>query len=663
VAISLDYETYWSRKLKYSASTLIAEQYCRHDMFDPYLLAVCDGKQQWCGHPRDFNWSALDGQTLLSHNRYFDNNVTTELVRRGWIPKLNYKEWHCTADMTAYLCNRRALDNAVEFLYGVKLDKSARTESEGKHWPQDYSEAERASMLKYAPLDAYWCHKLWTDHGDKWPEIERRLSVMTCNQGMRGVQINTDLLDEYIVQSHEVKLNTERLLPWLTDDEEEAETWDDFHISPTATKCIAEQCRRNGIPCPPVKAHEGAEAYEDWEFQYGRQYPWIPGLTSWRSVNKLYKTFMLVKQRLRADGTMPFGLKYFGAHTGRWSGSEKINMQNPRKKPLLVNEHGLMETNLERLESAFKQKKKEGAFPGWVRNALDFRALIIPRPGKKMITCDLSQIEPRVLAWLSGNTAMLDAVRGGFSVYEAFARANLGYNTPGDMSEVNPDYYKMVKIMVLGLGYQAGWEKFITIAADMGDIDITKDDPEWVEETNPFTGETKKVSGYGTRSKQVVAEFRAKSQKTVDLWKKLDEGFKCSVAGTFTVTLPSGRKMSYRNVSCVPRMGVNKKTGKPERQFVWMAESDGRMKQYYGGKFTENITQATARDAFGVQLVQLEDDFGDGTVLFTSHDEAINEVDQSVTADDIEHVMSQCPPWLEGCPIAAKAKEVAHYTK
>ncbi len=371
---------------------------------------------------------------------------------------------------------------------------------------------------------------------------------------------------------------------------------------------------------------------------------------------------MLVKSRLRSDGTMPFGLKYFGAHTGRWSGSERINLQNPRKRPVLVNEHGLMETSLARLASAFKQHDELHTWPEWVRWSIDFRALIIPRPGKKMIACDLSQIEPRVLAWLCKNHKLLEAVKGGMSVYEAFARANLGFT--GAMSKKS-DYYKLVKIMVLGLGYQAGWEKFITIcASDLGgNIDITKDDPEFFEETDPFTGEVERIPGYGKRSKEIVAEFRTKNKNTVDMWKQLDDGFKRSSGGTFTVTLPSGRKLNYRGVSQAIQMTVNKKTGKPERKVTFMAESDGRRKQYYGGKLTENVTQAASRDVFGEHLVSLMDNFGDESQLFSAHDEAVGEYDQSVQAKDVEHIMSQCPPWLEGCPIAAEAKEMTHYEK
>jgi hypothetical protein len=660
--IGFDYETFYSSKLKYGLKQLIAEQYVRHELFDPYMLAVCDGASSWAGHPRDFNWAAIDGQVLVSHNRYFDNTVFNEQLRRGWIPKVTPKAWHCTANLTSYLCNRRALDQAVEFLFKIKLDKSARSNADGKHWPQDFSEAERAAMLKYAPADAYWCWKLWNDFSPQWPELEQRLSNQTIEQGMRGVQINAELLNDYIVQSHEIKLNTEKVLPWLADSEDD-DTWDEFNTKPTSTKCIAEQCRRVGIPCPPVKANEGEEAFEEWETLYGPKHPWIAALSSWRSINKLYKTFVLAKSRLRDDGTMPFGLKYFGAHTGRWSGAEKINFQNPRKKPLIANQSGLMETNEAQIDAALDFKHEYGKYPEWVKYSLDFRALIIPRPGKKMICCDLAQIEPRVIAWLTGETELMEMIRGGMSVYEAFARTNLGYDKPGKMDK-RTDYYKMVKIMKLGLGYQAGWEKFIVIAAKDG-VDITKDDPEWIEVADPFTGEIKKVSGYGKRSKEIVKDFRDKSPLLAGkdgLWAKLDGAFKRSIGSDFIMTLPSGRKMSYRKVRSSIRLSHDKE-GKPVKKWVFTAESDGRHKMFYGGKLTENLVQATARDVFGHHLVSLDDTFGPGTVLFSSHDEAITEVDSTVTAEDVERVMSQCPEWLEGCPIAAEANEVAHYQK
>jgi DNA polymerase len=95
------------------------------------------------------------------------------------------------------------------------------------------------------------------------------------------------------------------------------------------------------------------------------------------------------------------------------------------------------------------------------------------------------------------------------------------------------------------------------------------------------------------------------------------------------------------------------------------AIKNGRLMRvpFYGGMLTENMVQAIARDVFGFHCLELDRNFGDGTVLFTAHDEAVNEVDQSVSAKDVQDVMSQCPEWLKGCPLTAEAKEVPHYLK
>ena len=658
--ISLDYETFYSSKLKYTLKTSIAEQYCRHPLFDPYLISVCDGERAWAGPPSDFNWECLEGAILLSHNRYFDNTVYNEMVRRGWAPKINFAAWHCTANLTAFLCNRRALDQAVEYLFKVKLKKQVRADANGKRW-KDFSEQDRINMLEYARDDVIWCRKLWVEHAHKWPESERRLSNLTIDQGMQGVQINRTLLDKYILQSHEMLLATEKTLPWIAGaEDDEDDSWDEFNTKPTSTKCIAEQCRRSGIPCPPVKAHDGEEAYEEWEETYGPRHSWIPALSTWRSVNKLYKTFVTAKNRLRDDSTMPFELKYWGAHTGRWSGGSKLNFQNFRKLPIFCRQDGLMETSEKKAQDAVKMNKKTGQWPDWIKGEpIDFRRLIIPRPGKKMISSDLSQIEPRVLAWLAGDEKLLALIRQGYGVYEAFARANMGW-TGGSLKEEDPDKYQMIKIMVLGLGFGCAWEKYITIAASY-DVDLCATDPEFIETKNPFTGEIKKVSGYGATSKAIVKDFRDKSPKTTALWYSLDDSFKRSIGDCFEMRLPSGRSMRYDGVKMVCRMEKDPDTGKPVRRTELTAEIGGKRKKFYGGKLTENIVQATARDVFASHLLSLQD--AGHYILFTVHDEAIVEVDERVNACDIQTIMGECPEWLAGCPVAAEAKEIPHYTK
>jgi hypothetical protein len=554
------------------------------------------------------------------------------------------------------MCNRRSLLDSVEHLFGHRVDKGYRGVADGKNWPQDYSPAEQAQVIEAGKSDALWSWRLWDKFSPQWPETERQLSDLTIRQGMRGVQIDIEKLDRYIWQSHAIRTATEKVIPWIADADDES--WDDFNAKPTSTKCIAEQCRRAGIPCPPVRSDD-EEAFLEWETAHKGQHPWITALSGWRSVNKFYKTLVTVKERLRADGTLPFSLKYFGAHTGRWSGDARVNLQNMRKVPLVSNEHGLLEMDDKRVLQAFDCEEETGKLPEWVQFVLDFRSLIIPRPGKKMIVSDLAQIEPRVLAWISGDTDMLDRVRAGDSVYVAHARATMGFQ--GDKMDKGSTQYKLAKARILGLGYQCGWEKFIVMAQNLARLDITTEDPEWLEETNPFTGKVTKVSGYGATSKKIVKEFREQNPKITALWGRLGDAFKMSVGGDFLMTLPNGRKMRYEKVRVVCRVEKDKDTGLPKKVSVFQANTDGRWKGYYGGKLTENLVQATARDVFAEQMLAMQKNGWEN--LFSAHDEAILEVDQDVTAKDVEHEMSKCPDWMPGCPIAAEAKEVPHYLK
>lgn len=655
-AISVDFETFFSSRQKYGVKTMIPEEYVRDERFHPYMLSVCDGKHSWAGEPKDFNWSALDGQNLVSHNRYFDSTVYEEMVRRGWAPRLRTPHWFCSSNLSAYLCNRRSLDAAIEHLFKIKLSKQVRSDANNKKWPTDFKPEERAAMIEYARQDSVWCQKLFSQHSDKWPAFEQRLADLTIRQGMRGVQINTDLLNDYMLWAFDARAACEKIIPWIKESED-SDSWDEFNTRPTSTKCIAEQSRRVGIPCPPVKS-DNEEAYLAWETQYSKQHPWILAVSAWRSINKLYQTFCTMKRRLRPDGTMPFGLLYFGAHTGRWAGTAQINFQNMRKYPVMIKQDGFVELDDAPVFAAVLEKEKTGQYPSWVKHAIDFRALIIPRPSKKMILSDLSQIEPRVLAFLCGNTKLLEQIRGGMSVYEAFARENMGYAGP-KMNKASMEY-KLIKIQVLQLGYQAGWEKFIVTAMKEHGVDLTENDPEFIDEIDPFTEEVTKVSGYGAFAKKIVNEFREKNQKITGLWQRLDEQFKSSLGDDFVMTLPSGRKMTYEHVKCEARI-VKGKDGKPARKSEFTAGTGDRRRAFYGGKLTENITQAVSRDVFGTHLAAMDQAGLD--CLFTSHDEAILEVDQSVTTADVERFMSVTPEWLEGCPISAEAKEVLHYMK
>jgi hypothetical protein len=616
--ICLDFETVY-KKSEYSVRELGNWKYTHDDRFDPYLLSVFDGSEGWVGNPADFNWDALAGSTLLAHNAAFERAICARLAELGRAPRLD-NPWQCTANLTSFLASTRSLDKALRVLEGKPISKSIRDWMSGKTWADAVDAGKADELAQYALDDAKECWGLWDKYGHRWPQFERDLSELTMRQCARGVAINTDLLTEYRMILQEVIWHLERSLPWT-----------ERGAAPTSPIAVAEQCKEAGIPAPPVKTHD-EEGFDKWLATYGPQYSWVYGVGNWRQLGKLLASLDTIQERLRPDGTIDFSLLYFGGHTGRWSGGGSgLNMQNLRKVPLFLKNRQLVAPPTGLGKKAFADWQSAST-----DYALDVRKLFVPRAGKKFILCDLSQIEPRCLAWLTGNSELLQMLGSGMAIYEAFARVSMGW-TGGELSTENADLYQLAKIQVLGLGYGCGWEKFITIAAGYG---VALDEP---------------------KSRELVEKFRENNPKITALWRSLDDAFRESVNDHFVLTLPSGRSLTYRNVLREVRSKKNRTTGKWEPRFVFTAEVGDKRVETYGGKLTENLVQAVARDVFGGHLLELEKSIGD--VIWHVHDEAITEVDCNVKPSDVEQVMSVCPDWLEGCPVGAKAKEAPHYLK
>jgi DNA polymerase len=455
----------------------------------------------------------------------------------------------------------------------------------------------------------------------------------------------------------------------------EALPWIKSGSVPNSTKALAELCRSVGIPCAPVKSRDGEDAYDQWAATYGPKYPWVKAFTDYRVINKFIGTLETIKERLDAGGTLSYELLYFGAHTGRWSGAGGFNMQNMRKDPLYCDQDGRLITDVDALREIANSK----TLPSFVAHVLDIRALFIARPGKKLIISDLSQIEPRCLAWMVNDTVMLGNLARGQGPYEAHARATMNW-TGGEMKKENKELYALAKARVLGLGFGCGWKKFITVAQVMAGLDITKDDPEFVPMTNdegqPVLERLadgslvpKMESGYGFNSKRIVQEYRDSNPLITGLWRQLDDAFRASEGGDFTMTLPSGRQLRYPSVRRERKMVADPDFPgrlKARTQMTALAFDQKRnavvRQPFYGGILTENAVQAFARDVFGEHCLALDRTSG-VDVLFSVHDEAVNECDMNITKKDVEHIMSQCPEWCAGLPVAAEAVEASHYLK
>jgi DNA polymerase len=263
-------------------------------------------------------------------------------------------------------------------------------------------------------------------------------------------------------------------------------------------------------------------------------------------------------------------------------------------------------------------------------HGVDVRGCLIPRPGKRLVVADLAQIEARVLLWLVGDERTLDLLRGGMDIYEAHARSTMGYSDPRPLKEVDPTKRQYAKCRVLGLGYGLGAVKYRAIVKQWAGLTI--DD---------------------VQSESDVAGYRSTNPRVVALWRRLGEELRRSEGGNFVLELPTGRTITYYDIKNRRELGVS-----------GIVELGGAPTKLYGGKLTENLVQATAREIFANRLRELER--RGLTVALHVHDEVVCEVDEDSAeeaAREVEEVLGTAPEWAEGLPLAAEAGVEERYGK
>lgn len=342
--------------------------------------------------------------------------------------------------------------------------------------------------------------------------------------------------------------------------------------------------------------------------------------------------------------------QFYGANrTGRWSG-RLVQLQNlPRNyiKTLSGARNLVKSGNYEGVKMIY------GNIPDTLSQLI--RTAFIPEEGCKFIVADFSAIEARVIAWLAGETWANEVFATHGKIYEA--TASQMFHVPVEkIAKGNPEYAlrQKGKVATLALGYQGSPNALISQGAlKMG----------LTEEELP----------------EIVEKWRAYNPHIVDMWKKLEQaalhvvkyGEPLSLYGLtmrlegdlryghvyLTVELPSGRKLFYvkpfikenkfgKQAVHFYGVGVNKK---------WQPDST------YGGKLTENIVQAIARDCLAVTIRRLVE-MGH-KIVFHVHDEVIIEAPMDVTVKDITDVMAMPISWAPGLVLKGAGFECKFYQK
>jgi len=287
------------------------------------------------------------------------------------------------------------------------------------------------------------------------------------------------------------------------------------------------------------------------------------------------------------------------------------------------------------------------------------RTAFIPAPGCKFAVADFSAIEARVIAWLAGEQWVMDVFATHGKIYEAAASQMFG--VPIDqIAKGQPQYGLRAKgkVATLALGYQGGAAALIAMGALRQGL---------TEEELP----------------EIVQRWRQANRRIVALWYSLEaaatEAIKTGRAvgaakglvfsreidrangqDFLTIRLPSGRKLFYTR----PGIGVNR-WGRDSISY-WGVGDNKKFAplETYGGKITENVVQAIARDCLAESIVRLHS--RGFLAVMHIHDEVVVEVQADHAdkrLDDIVKLMGEPIPWAPGLLLKADGFTGEYYRK
>ena len=620
VVYAIDFETYYDKDL--SIKNLGAVGYA--EATDAYMVSIVgsDGLV-YVGHPNSAPWAYIRGWTWVSHNRTFDRAI---FEANDWLG--GPSEWHCTADLCAYLGIARSLKAAVTALYDIEPSKEVRDNMKGK-MPEDLEPEDLEALEEYCYQDSVLCLRIWQDYGHLWPNRERDLSAHTSLMAYRGIHVDPDEVGQAVAGLSVALADHNMGIPWYGEKNDKGKP-----IALMSPIAFAKCCADHGIE-PPRSAAKTSPAFMAWAKKHAGTVPVQAAIAMQesRSINRTLKMVLSINARRGRDEKVHVSLKYGGASTLRWAGEGGFNMQNLTTKAI---------------------------------NGVDVRGLFSAEPGHVFINGDLGQIEARALLWKVDDQEQLDMIRGGMDVYEAHARRTMGYTDPRPMGEGDPLGRKIAKARVLGLGYQCWADRFLDFCKSMG-LDLLMGKGPFRKTTQHSDGSerattpvmpddiplAKRAELERVEAVRVCTAFREANPGITAFWANLDAMLRHHIGKDMFIKLPSGRSLTYRGVH------VNQKG-----DIVCYPQAGGTPAPFYGGKLVENFIQAMSRDILAEMILRVENEIG--PVILHVHDEIICQVteDRAEWASaKMKEIMTTPPSWAPDLPLSCQPRIVTRYDK
>jgi DNA polymerase len=636
--IAVDFETRWDSK-DYTLSKMTTEEYIRDVKFKAFGCCFHEyGSADpivWVGgrdlpeYVAGIDWSRT---AVLAHNAQFD--VSILCWRYGVKPAFIFDTLSMARAMRGVEVGNSLARLATDF--GLPEKGRAVHNTNGLVEIQPDVESELAEYCKH---DVYLCEEIFQRLVQGYPAKELRLIDMTLRMYTNAC----------------LELDREMLINALTEEGEKREgLLKKLGIEETALASnpkFAEVLAVMGVT-PPTKISKttGKEA-----FAFAKNDALFQALLNGEreDVALLCEARLRVKsttERTRAQrfldisgrGPLPVPLSYYGAATGRWTAAKgsAINMQN----------------------------LKRGSF---------LRKAIMAPVGNQLVVGDLSQIEPRVLAWFADYEDMLDIFRSGSDAYAAFGAQM--FNIPGLSKESHPDLRQSAKSALLGCGYGLGWASFAAqllvgflgappvrydkafakkLGVDAAYIDRFVGWDENVKKLReiPHTCTERELLIHCVASKKIIDIYRSTAHPVVSFWdmcsklmeKSLYGGeevvYKCVTFRKEEIVLPSGMTLKYPNL----RNEYDKET--KQRNWVY-GEAGVKPTKLYAGKITNNIVQGTARVVMTDGMLRVDKKY---PVVGTVHDELLCVVPDAEVEGAKDWVLEQMiaqPKYMPGIPL------------
>ena len=597
----LDFETFFD--VGYSLTKMTTAEYVHSPEFKVWGVGVKwnDTKQsEWYNYeeiPDLFEQYIWEDMAVVCHNTLFDAYILTQIY------KVYPKYYYDTAAMSRglYPNESASLKNVCERLFPTDTTMRKGEELVTAKGIRDLDPQLETTIAGYCIQDVDLTHAIFQKMAEGYPQSE------------------LDLIDMTVRMFVEPQITLDRGLLIQHKEQVAAETAEKIEASGTTREVLASQPKfaahieSLGITVPTKKSPRTGEMIPAFSkndaayLQMMRAYPEHQHIWDGREAVKSRIEETRAERFLSAvnpDGTFSVPLRYYAAHTGRFGGSEKINLQNlPRGSKL--------------------------------------RSALTAKEDHYLYIVDLSNIEARMLAWLANEESLLMSFAAGEDVYSKFASEI--YDRP--ITKENKLERYVGKTAILGLGYGMGKDRYqATLKNGSPSVDVTDN-----------------------TALAIVSQYRAMYPNIPRLWNACKQMLYSMLNADKreprygplkiihnAIKLPNGMFLKYPHLTFTAG------------EFLYRSSFNKTPIRTHGPRLCENIIQALARIVITNQMLTIKEELPTLDVVLTVHDEIICSGTQEgadMILDTIMSIMKSPPGWCETLPLDAEGGYSTVYDK